>query len=120
MRARDTWPSCNEKVAASDFLCPNCELIVDPSQIPEKRNGEVSVVRRMLEPPQQKVPAARPVRQKPPPPQSDGPTRVFAMPSARDLRRAVRRPIGFTCAANSDIAQRASRRRWKRRLGEAP
>jgi hypothetical protein len=62
----------------TDFLCANCELILDPSQAPERPVGEVSVVRRMLEQPQRGLPSKKPV---PKPPKSapteglEGPTR---------------------------------------------
>jgi|APLak6261679142_1056127.scaffolds.fasta_scaffold00134_13 hypothetical protein len=60
MRAKDKCPSCFQPIAPTDFLCPHCELILDPSQAPPRPVGDISVVRRMLEPPQRGVPAARP------------------------------------------------------------
>lgn len=58
-RPKDKCPSCFQPIAPTDFLCPNCELILDASQAPEGRNTEVSVVRRMLERPQRGVPSAK-------------------------------------------------------------
>lgn len=58
-RPKDKCPSCFQPIAPTDFLCPNCELILDPSQAPEGRNTEVSVVRRMLERPQRSIPSAK-------------------------------------------------------------
>lgn len=58
-RPKDKCPSCFQPIAATDFLCPHCELILDPSQAPERPVGEVSVVRRMLEAPQRGVPSAQ-------------------------------------------------------------
>lgn len=78
MRAKDKCPSCFQPVAPTDFLCANCELILDPSQAPERPVGEVSVVRRMLEQPQRGLPSKKP---NPKPPKSapteglEGPTR---------------------------------------------
>lgn len=64
-RAKDKCPSCFQPIAPTDFLCPNCELILDPSQLPEKPLTEVSVVRRMLEAPQRSaVTAAVPDKKK--------------------------------------------------------
>ncbi|MFO0598835.1 MAG: hypothetical protein U0228_26245 [Myxococcaceae bacterium] len=57
-KPRDTCPSCFQPIAPTDFLCPHCELILDPSQAPERPSGEVSVVRRLLEPPQRGIPQA--------------------------------------------------------------
>ncbi len=78
MRAKDKCPSCFQPVAPTDFLCANCELILDPSQAPERPVGDVSVVRRMLEAPQRGLPSGKP---NPRPPKSspseglEGPTR---------------------------------------------
>ena len=78
MRAKDKCPSCFQPVAPTDFLCANCELILDPSQAPEGPVGDVSVVRRMLEAPQRGLPSGQP---NPRPPRSspseglEGPTR---------------------------------------------
>ncbi|MFT3712981.1 MAG: hypothetical protein QM817_35460 [Archangium sp.] len=58
-RPKDKCPSCFQPIAPTDFLCPNCELILDASQAPEGRTTEVSVVRRMLERPQRGVPSAK-------------------------------------------------------------
>ena len=60
MRAKDKCPSCFQPVSPTDFLCANCELILDPSQAPERPSGDVSVVRRMLEAPQRGLPAGKP------------------------------------------------------------
>jgi hypothetical protein len=60
MRAKDQCPSCFQPIAAGDFLCPHCELILDPSKAPPRPVGDISVVRRMLEAPQRGVPQARP------------------------------------------------------------
>jgi hypothetical protein len=83
MRSKDTCPSCGEKVTPGDLLCWNCELILDPSQIPDRPSGDLSVVRRMLEVPQRGVPSARPQRQASatgaPGGRNDGPTKVFAL-----------------------------------------
>ena len=78
MRAKDKCPSCFQPVAPTDFLCANCELILDPTQAPERPVGDVSVVRRMLEMPQRGLPSGKP---NPKPPRSspteglEGPTR---------------------------------------------
>ncbi len=77
MRAKDKCPSCFQPVAPTDFLCPNCELILDVTQAPTRPVSEVSVVRRMLEMPQRGVPKDRPDTR---PPKSateglEGPTR---------------------------------------------
>lgn len=78
MRAKDKCPSCFQPVLPTDFLCANCELILDASQVPERPVGDVSVVRRMLEAPQRGMPAGKP---NPKPPRSspteglEGPTR---------------------------------------------
>ena len=78
MRAKDKCPSCFQPISPADFLCASCELILDPSQAPERAVGEVSVVRRMLEAPQRGLPANKP---NPRPPRSaategmEGPTR---------------------------------------------
>jgi tetratricopeptide (TPR) repeat protein len=60
MRAKDKCPSCYQPVAPTDFLCSNCELILDLSQVDQKPVTDVSVVRRMLEAPQGKMPTAKP------------------------------------------------------------
>jgi hypothetical protein len=77
MRAKDKCPSCFQPVAPTDFLCANCELILDPSQAPERPVGDVSVVRRMLEAPQRGVPSNKPTRPPKPAPSEglEGPTR---------------------------------------------
>ncbi len=73
MRAKDKCPSCFQPVTPTDFLCANCELILDPSQVPERAVSEVSVVRRMLERPQRGLPSTKPNPTKPPkPPASEG------------------------------------------------
>ncbi len=78
MRAKDKCPSCFQPVSPTDFLCANCELILDASQVPERPVGDVSVVRRMLEAPQRGMTAGKP---NPRPPRSsptegmEGPTR---------------------------------------------
>ena len=78
MRAKDKCPSCFQPVAPTDFLCANCELILDPSQLPEKPVTDVSVVRRMLEAPQRGMTSGKP---NPKPPRSapsegmEGPTK---------------------------------------------
>lgn len=83
MRSKDTCPSCGETVTPGDLLCWNCELILDPSQIPDRPSGDLSVVRRLLEVPQRGVPSARPQRATPtaapPGGRNDGPTKVFAL-----------------------------------------
>lgn len=84
MGKRDKCPSCGERVTAEDFLCPNCELILDASLAPAKPvRTEVSVVRRMLEAPQRGVPSAKPPS-KPRPAAaakgSEGATKVFSLP----------------------------------------
>jgi hypothetical protein len=60
MRAKDKCPSCFQPVSPTDFLCASCELILDPSQAPERPSGDVSVVRRMLEAPQRGLPSGKP------------------------------------------------------------
>ncbi|MDP1827556.1 MAG: tetratricopeptide repeat protein [Archangium sp.] len=77
MRAKDKCPSCFQPVAPTDFLCANCELILDPSQAPERPVGDVSVVRRMLEAPQRGLPSNKPTRPPKPAPTEglEGPTR---------------------------------------------
>jgi tetratricopeptide (TPR) repeat protein len=60
MRAKDKCPSCFQPIAPTDFLCPHCELILDPSQAPPRPVGDISVVRRMLEVPQRGMPKDRP------------------------------------------------------------
>lgn len=80
MRAKDQCPSCFQPVAPTDFLCPHCELILDPSQVPAGPTTEVSVVRRMLEAPQRGVPKARPDTRPPKAPAAqglEGPTKVL-------------------------------------------
>ena len=78
MRAKDKCPSCFQPISPTDFLCPHCELILDPSQAPERPAGDVSVVRRMLEAPQRGLPSSKP---NPRPPRAaasegmEGPTR---------------------------------------------
>ncbi len=78
MRAKDKCPSCFQPISPTDFLCPHCELILDPSQAPERPVGDVSVVRRMLEAPQRGLPSNQP---NPKPPRAasseglEGPTR---------------------------------------------
>ena len=78
MRSKDKCPSCFQPIAPTDFLCPHCELILDPSQAPERAVGEVSVVRRMLEAPQRGLTSNKP---NPRPPKAaasegmEGPTR---------------------------------------------
>ena len=72
MRAKDKCPSCFQPVAPTDFLCANCELILDPSQAPERPVGDVSVVRRMLEAPQRGLPSSRPNPRPPKPAPSEG------------------------------------------------
>ncbi|MDP2275082.1 MAG: tetratricopeptide repeat protein [Archangium sp.] len=78
MRAKDKCPSCFQPVSPTDFLCANCELILDASQVPERPVGDVSVVRRMLEAPQRGMTAGKP---NPRPPRSsptegmEGPTK---------------------------------------------
>lgn len=69
---KNQCPSCFQPVAPTDFLCPSCELILDPSRAPSSPR-EVSVVRRLLEAPQRGVPKARPGRTK----GITGPTRVL-------------------------------------------
>lgn len=82
MRAKDKCPSCFQPVLPTDFLCANCELILDPSQAPERPVGDVSVVRRMLEAPQRGLPSQKP---NPKPPRSapteglEGPTRKLEL-----------------------------------------
>jgi hypothetical protein len=80
MRAKDKCPSCFQPVAPTDFLCSNCELILDLSQVPERAVTDVSVVRRMLEVPQRRIPTAEPSSKKLPKQaleKMDGPTRVL-------------------------------------------
>lgn len=94
MPAKDTCPSCGEKVSPGDLLCWNCELILDPSQIPDRPSGDLSVVRRMLELPQRGVPSARPTRsatatQASAAKGSDGPTKVFALGRAQGVPLVV-------------------------------
>lgn len=72
MRAKDKCPSCFQPVAPTDFLCANCELILDPSQAPERQVGVVSVVRRMLEMPQRGVPSSKPNPRPPRPSPTEG------------------------------------------------
>lgn len=78
MRAKDKCPSCFQPVLPTDFLCANCELILDASQVTERPTGDVSVVRRMLEAPQRGMTSGKP---NPRPPRSspteglEGPTR---------------------------------------------
>ncbi|MDX2011567.1 MAG: hypothetical protein SFW67_15310 [Myxococcaceae bacterium] len=94
MRSKDTCPSCGETVTPGDLLCWNCELILDPSQIPDRPSGDLSVVRRMLEVPQRGVPSARPQRAAPAtsgasPGRNDGPTKVFALGRERGVPLVV-------------------------------
>lgn len=64
-RSKDTCPSCFQPITPTDFLCPHCELILDASQMPDTPGtSDVSVVRRMLEPPQRGIPAAVPDKKK--------------------------------------------------------
>jgi len=64
-RSKDACPSCFQPITPTDFLCPHCELILDASQMPDHPGtSEVSVVRRMLEPPQRGIPAAVPDKKK--------------------------------------------------------
>ena len=78
MRAKDKCPSCFQPVLPTDFLCANCELILDASQVIERPVTDVSVVRRMLEAPQRGMTSGKP---NPRPPRSspteglEGPTR---------------------------------------------
>jgi hypothetical protein len=89
MAAKDRCPSCHQKVSPGDFLCPNCELILDPSLAPARPSGEeVSVVRRLLEIPQRGLPTAKPST--PPRPGgakkqtgAEGPTRIASLPPER-------------------------------------
>ena len=80
MRFTGKCPSCGEKVSPEDFLCPNCELILDATKLPSQPPAvtEVSVVRRMLEVPQRGLPATA-VPAKPTAGTSDA-TRVLALP----------------------------------------
>lgn len=85
MRAKDKCPSCFQPVAPDDFLCANCELILQPGLATTRPVGEVSVVRRLLEIPQRGVPASTPTRPQLQPvslgePGSEGPTRVMTLP----------------------------------------
>jgi hypothetical protein len=87
-KTRDRCPSCHQKVAPDDFLCPNCELILNSALAPEQPRGEVSVVRRMLELPQRGLPAPGPSAPPPRPKReksagADGPTRITALPAER-------------------------------------
>lgn len=64
-RSKDKCPSCFQPITPTDFLCPNCELILDASKLPDTPGPtDVSVVRRMLEPPQRGIPAAVPDKKK--------------------------------------------------------
>lgn len=65
-----------------DFLCPNCELILDPSKVPDAPAvTDVSVVRRMMEVPQRGLPTEKPqARPSASAAGAEGPTRVFALP----------------------------------------
>lgn len=67
-------PSCGARVSPDDFLCPDCECIIDPSQVPvDTEPTDVSLVRRLLEAPQRKVPSAiAPPRASAPPPPALG------------------------------------------------
>ncbi|GMU60230.1 MAG: hypothetical protein AMXMBFR34_19930 [Myxococcaceae bacterium] len=81
MRFKGKCPSCGEKVSPEDFLCPNCELILDPSKLPAKPPSsvtDVSVVRRMMEVPQRGLPSAQP--SKAPEASSADATRIMALP----------------------------------------
>ncbi|MEW5738987.1 MAG: hypothetical protein AB1938_08665 [Myxococcota bacterium] len=82
MRAKGKCPSCGEKVSPEDFLCPNCELILDASKVPAQAPGltEVSVVRRMMELPQRGLPTAQPPPKSAPTASSADATRVMALP----------------------------------------
>lgn len=82
MRVRGKCPSCGDQVTPEDFLCPNCELILDPSKVPDAPAvTDVSVVRRMMELPQRGLPAEKPQARAPSPSAgSEGPTRIMALP----------------------------------------
>ncbi len=82
MRAKDKCPSCFQPVSPTDFLCANCELILDASQVIDRPVTDVSVVRRMLEAPQRGMTSGKP---NPKPPRSspteglEGPTRKLEL-----------------------------------------
>lgn len=82
MRVKGKCPSCGDKVTPEDFLCPNCELILDPSKVPDAPAvTDVSVVRRMMELPQRGLPAEKPQsRGAAPAAGSEGATRILALP----------------------------------------
>lgn len=83
MRVTDKCPSCQQPVAPTDFLCAHCELILQPGLAPDKPvDGDISVVRRMLEEPQAGIPTALPSAEGPPgkPREATGATRTLTLP----------------------------------------